>query len=318
MLALEARAPGSQAVALPADAPLRQALRGRVRVVPIPFRAAIRGTASLGRAIRQISPDVIAAHTSHAHSHAVRVAGGRAVIVHRRVDFAPRQNPLSRLTYRAATGYIAVSAAVADVLRRWGIPAEKVVVVHDGVDSSAIDAARPDRDGLRRELGVPPHQRLILAVGALVPHKGHRYLIDALEGADTTCLIAGEGPLRARLARRAALRGVDLRLLGQRTDIPRLLKSVHVFCHPSVDEGLGQVVIEAVLAAVPMAVTRAGGIPEVLGDGVPPGNALALAARLRDPRRFTSRERDDVRKRFSVASTAEQARLAYQQWTPRR
>jgi glycosyltransferase involved in cell wall biosynthesis len=203
---------------------------------------------------------VVAAHTSHAHGACV--AAGLRPIVHRRVDFAVRSNTLK---LRRARGFIAVSQAVADILARAG--AQRVQVVHDGVP--ACVPAEP------AELGEGP---IVLAVGALVDHKDHATLARAAERIEARVLVAGEGPLRSELA------STRLELLGQRDDVPALMARAQVFVHPSKLEGMGQVVVEALRARIPVVATAAGGVPEVVGAHgriVPVGDAAALADAVR-------------------------------------
>jgi len=87
--------------------------------------------------------------------------------------------------------------------------------------------------------------------------------------------VAGEGPLTYP----------GLRWLGHRDDISALLSRARVFVHPSVEEGMGSAVVEAMLAGVPVVVTDAGGLPEVVGDSgvvVPRGDSRALAGAIAD------------------------------------
>jgi glycosyltransferase involved in cell wall biosynthesis len=158
--------------------------------------------------------------------------------------------------YRRPEGWIAVSHAVARVLEEAG--ARNVCVVHDGV--GAVLPAAPAPDG-----------PVVLAVGACVAHKGHAILSDAMALLpDTDAGVAGLGPLTYP----------RLRWLGHRDDVPALLAAAKVFVHPSVEEGMGQAVVEAMLAGVPVVASDAGGLPEVLGDTgilVPKGDAVALA-----------------------------------------
>lgn len=203
--------------------------------------------------IRQSDVDLVAAHTSHGHSAAT--LGGKPLVVHRRVDFEVSGG----WKYQRPAAYIAVSKAVADVLTRAGV--KNVDVVHDGV--AALPAAPAAPDGPE-----------VLAVGARVAHKGHRVLAEAAEtlsGVDIG--VAGEGPLKPP----------GLRYLGWRPDVPALLAAADVFVHPSLEEGMGQAVVEAMLAGVPVVVSDAGGLPEVVGDLgliVPRGEPTALAKAL--------------------------------------
>lgn len=199
---------------------------------------------------RQAEVDLVAAHTSHAHT--VCTVVDKPLVVHRRVDFEISGG----WKYNRPAAYIAVSEAVAGVLRRAGVA--QVAVVPDGV--APLPPMEPAPDG-----------PTVLAVGARVAHKGHRVLSEAaveLEGVDIG--VAGEGPLTYP----------GLRYLGFRPDISALLAAAEVFVHPSLEEGMGQAVVEAMLAGVPVVASATGGIPEVLGDTgllVPPGDAGALA-----------------------------------------
>ncbi len=234
-------------VACPAGSPLWEALgflgEGRIAI------AAGNSIRTTWR-VRQLAPDLIAAHTSHAHTLCSVL--DRPLVVHRRVDFVPTAG----WKYRRPDAYIAVSQAVADILKRAGV--EVVRVVHDGVDP--LPPLPPAPDG-----------PTVLAVGACVAHKGHNVLAEAaqiLEGVDIG--VAGEGPLRYP----------GLRYLGQRQDVAALLAAADVFVHPSLEEGLGQAVIEAMLAGLPVVVSDAGGLPELVGDCgivVRKGDAAALA-----------------------------------------
>ena len=335
MLHLIRRQPGEVHVALPGDAPIIDTLRTEgVPVHPVPFRGAFRGTRALRAVVRQVAPDVIAAQTSHGHGHAVRAAGTVPVVVHRRVDFPLHTDPFSRYKYQRPSGFIAVSRAVGDILVSGGVDPAKIRVVHDGIDGTAIDAADPDPEGLRRELGVPVGCPLILAVGALVDHKAHWVLVDAMQQLrrswpEARCVVAGVGPLADSLQERVDEHGLTdaVRFLGQRNDVPRLLKSATLFCHCSVEEGMGQVVAEAMWAGALVVATRAGGVPEVVTDGKtgllapvadPPALAAALAAALALPpakrQGLQALATEDARRRLSVDAMVKGTMAAYESY----
>ncbi len=287
-------------VACPVDSPLWRAVEGRaaegaVERLAVPPGRSPRTPGLLARA----GADLLAAHTSHAHTVAAiaRQRWGTPLVVHRRVDFRPHSGGLLGLggwKYRRPDGYVCVSRAVADIVADAG--GRGLHVVHDGV--APLPVAAPASDGPR-----------VIAVGARVAHKGHRVLADAaalLPGVDIG--VAGDGPLVYP----------GLRWLGPRDDVPALLAAADVFVHPSVEEGMGQAVVEAMLAGLPVVVSDAGGLPEVVGDTgivVPAGDATALAAGIRralagdhpDPARARAR----AAKRFSVDAMVEGTLAAY-------
>lgn len=239
--------------------------------------------------VRQSGAGLVAAHTSHAHTVCTVVE--RPLVVHRRVDFEVSGG----WKYRRPAAYVAVSQAVARVLQRAGV--DNVTVVHDGV--APLPPAEPAADG-----------PAVLAVGACVAHKGHRVLSEAaveLSGVDIG--VAGEGPLTYP----------GLRYLGFRPDISALLAAADVFVHPSIEEGMGQAVVEAMLAGVPVVASAAGGLPEVVGDVgllVPPGDAAALARGIAralsgdHPPVEAARER--ARRLFSVDRMVDQTIAVYE------
>lgn len=165
-------------------------------------------------------------------------------------------------------------------LRARIIAPERALVVPTGVD---VRRFRPglDASGLRDELGISRQHRLVGAVGALVPQKGHQYLVEAAaeviqQMPHTTFVIAGEGPLRDELQARVSELGLGrrFRLLGHYSDVPRLLCALDLFVMPSLWEGLPYALLEAMAVGVPVVATRIPG----LVDLVEPGNTGWLAA----------------------------------------
>lgn len=212
------------------------------------------------------SVDLVAAHTPHALG--IALLAGLPTVAHRRVDFVP-----SGLKYRRAAHVIAVSAAVRDVMVSVGVQAERVTVVHDGV--------RPTPGTADPRWAAYPRP-LYGCVGALVAHKGHRHVIDAMVGVPGTLVIAGEGPLRPALEGQVLRLGLQGRVvLAGQVDVTGFYPALDVFVHPSEEEGMGQAVVEAMAAGCRLVATRAGGVPEVLGDVgvlVAPKDPVALGA----------------------------------------
>jgi glycosyltransferase involved in cell wall biosynthesis len=136
--------------------------------------------------------------------------------------------------------------------------------------------------------------RVIGSVGWLTAVKGHRVLIEAtarLKPAypDLQTIILGSGPLLRDLQALTASLGLSdsVHFLGMRSDVPAWLATMDVFVLPSLNEGMGRALIEAMAAARPVVASRVGGVPGIVQDRhngrlVPPGQADSLAAVLAD------------------------------------
>jgi glycosyltransferase involved in cell wall biosynthesis len=293
-------------VAAPPGAPLLERLRAAGgEGIAHPFAGPLGGVRALRRLVARVQPDLVATHSSRAHG--LCAAAGVPQVVHRRVDFPPRWT--SGWKYARPLGYVAVSHAVARVLTDAGVPTARVVVVPDGIDPSPWRSAAPRRP-------IPGSGPWILAAGALVAHKGHRHLIDALVRLPGWSLvIAGEGPLAPALRAQATRHGVGDRvhLAGWVPDLPALMAGCDVFAHPSVEEGLGQVLLEALASGARVCATRAGGSPEAVGtEGVlvPCADPAALAAGVLAAAR---RPRSSVA-RWSVDDMVAGTRAAYRRF----
>ena len=208
---------------------------------------------------------------------------------------------LDRMCTRLAHSVIAVSHQTRRVmLEEEGAPAEKVVVIHNGIDLSRVKSPSYEEVAqLRRELDVE-NCAMVSVIARLHPEKGHEYLFRALPRllsatrGKLRLLVAGAGPFRETYGREVSGLGVEeaVRFLGFRTDIARILSVSDVVVLPSVAEAFGLVLAEAMAMEKAVVATRVGGIPEIIQDGVtgvlvPPASPEALAdailALLRDP-----------------------------------
>lgn len=269
------------------------------------------------------APAVLHAHDAHALTLAGLAARltGAPLVVTRRVDFPLRRRGL----WARADRVIAISDAVARVLRADGIPAGRIVVIHSGVDLADIEAAVPL--GLRARLGLPPGAVVAAHLGALVPHKDQATLVRAAgllreRVPALYWIIAGEGELRSEVETLIAREALSdrVRLVGQLERPLGLLAEADLFVMSSREEGLGTSVLDAMARGIPVASTSAGGLPEMLaGIGllVPPGDPSALAdavARLAvDPAlraELGARGRARVRQ-FTAARMADAVRTVY-------
>jgi glycosyltransferase involved in cell wall biosynthesis len=234
----------------------------------------LRAAWRLRTVIRENRIDIVHAHTAHAVSIAglATLRTETRVVVARRVDFALRANIGTRWKYRRAAAIIAVSNAVARVLVRGGIDAERIAVVPDGVDLHR--PAIPADQGTLESVGVPRGAPLVVQVAQLVGHKDPLNFVRAMKRVHEHLplahgLVIGDGPLRATVEREIANLGLGetVHLAGYRTDADSLLAAADVACLSSREEGMGSVLLDALAFGRPIAATRAGGIPEVVIDG---------------------------------------------------
>jgi glycosyltransferase involved in cell wall biosynthesis len=183
--------------------------------------------------------------------------------------------------------------------------ASQWTTVHSGVDFAPFQNCRGTRAAVRAELGLPEDAIVLGTVGRLVPVKGQSVLIDAfarlaMRYARLHLLLVGDGPLRDELAARARSLSLGVRehdraamqagpstaaavhMLGLRQDVPRLLAAMDLFVLPSLNEGMGRVLVEAMAMELPCVASRVSGIPDVAEDRitgllVPPRDFEALA-----------------------------------------
>jgi len=170
---------------------------------------------------------------------------------------------------------------------------EKIVVVRPGVDHEIFNPSRYPKEQIRETYGIPNEKNVILYVGRLIALKGIDYLLRALslvrnEVNDVLLLVVGDDTLGyerylEELCRKLSLDSC-VRFLGgvSHEAIIRLLSLADVLVLPSLSEGFGLVLIEAMSMEKPIVATRVGGIPHTIEDGrtgilVQKGNVLELA-----------------------------------------
>jgi glycosyltransferase involved in cell wall biosynthesis len=265
--------------------------------------------------IRQDRLDLVHSHefTMAVYGAAAARAAGRPHVTtmhgNQIMTAALRRRIALRWAFRRSAATIAVSTETRRHLdTALGLRPGVVQVILNGVPER-----RGDSTPIRRELGIGPHELLLVAVGNLDLRKGHIFLLQALQQLTSAGL---ETPWRVAIAggrggdQREALEGFArehgfqerFHLLAHREDIPNLLAAADVFAMPSLWEGLPLALLEAMLAGKAIVASRISGIPEAVTDEVegllcPPGDvtslAKALGRLLREP---------DLRSRLSGAA----------------
>ena len=270
-----------------------------VRPVSLPTLKRRIGLADLAslvflvRQIREWQPQILHTHAAKAGAlgrTAALLAGRRRppVIVHTFHGhvltgyFSPAISAvftaIERALARVTTCLIAVSEEVrADLVRLGVAPPERIIVLPLGFDFSRFDVPeegrRERREAFRRGFEIPLDAPLVTLVGRLEPIKRvDRFLRVANlieEPGETRFLVVGDGTLREELQQsREALRlGNRLVWAGLRNDMPDVYFASDVLAVTSDNEGTNVSAIEAQAAGVPVASTRVGGMPSVVGDG---------------------------------------------------
>jgi glycosyltransferase involved in cell wall biosynthesis len=240
--------------------------------------------------------DVVHFHTSRAHAMAPFAAGlAGALIVTRRMDYVPNRLFAAWLYNRAVDAVAAISHEVAGALGAAGVSPGRITIIPSGVDCVRFAPPSPEqREVARRELRLEASEIALGAVGGLELRKGHRHLLDALAEIHDTepairCLIAGGGSQRDALERQAARLGLGpaLRFLGSIPDPRTLFWAIDTYVQPSLKEGLGVALLEAMACGIPAVASRAGGMAEVIEDRrsgllVAPADSHALALAIRE------------------------------------
>ena len=266
-------------LAAPGDAVL--AARASAEGIPV-HAVGMRGTWDLGsvfvlaRVVRRLRPDIVHWHAARAHAigaMAAMLVPGPARVLSRRVSFPVRRSPGSALLWALPVDRVAaISNAVRDALVRSGVPARIIDVVPSGVDLPP--AANPStREKLRAGLGCGEGDVVGIVVSALSLGKGLGGLLHAAAAArprapQLRLWIVGTGPLEKDLYQECRALGLEssVTFLGFREDVPDLLGAADFFCLPSLSEGLGSSILEAMGAGLPVVATRVGGIPEAVEE----------------------------------------------------
>jgi glycosyltransferase involved in cell wall biosynthesis len=288
----------------------------------------LQACAKLTALLRRERPEIVHTHTSKA-GFVGRIAARAAGIPH--VIHTPHGHVFHSYESRLKTAMFLLAERACRPLARRLValtPRERDehvelgvgrdgdwTVVHSGVDFAPFLAARGSGSEARRALGIPSEHTVIGTVGRLVPIKGQCYLVDAFARVaagrgDLHLLLVGDGELRDELEGRARSAnlgivshdrrvpesipqgGSRVHFLGLRRDVPRLMAAMDLFALPSLNEGMGRVLVEAMSMGLPCVASRVSGIPDVVEEGStgilapprdPAGLATGLQTLLNDP-----------------------------------
>lgn len=245
--------------------------------------------------------DIIHTHNSKA-GFLGRLAAkivGIPIIVHTIHGFAfheyerPPRRILFILLERLAARFSDKLVTVSEPLKEWGLrlnigKPNKYVTIHDGIEVEKFKV-NINIDEEKKELGIRPEEKVIGVVAKLWGGKGHETILEAAprvikEIPNVKFLFVGEGYLRNRLEARVRELSLSDHVIftGFRTDIPEITATFNIALLVSLFEGMGRVLLEAMVSGKPVIAAKVGGIVDVVRDGetgilIPPRDADALA-----------------------------------------
>lgn len=329
---------GIPVVAVPLDEKITAVYRDAVSRDPASLIRYARGLSAgidaVSGKIRELDIDLL-----HPHDNLSKLIGARAarrmkipVVCHcrdlLREGYVERALLVFQILFMDRV--IAVSEGNRRLFRVLGRIPDKVRTIHNGLDLSAFDPAKPAARS-RSAMGIAESDFVVGIIGVFDRIKGHTHLFEALQKMAAggrgvfRCLVVGDGRERNPIHRDVRDRGISdrVRFLGYRTDIADLLRLMDVVVLPSLQESFPRVPLEAMAMGVPVVATTVGGIPESVSDGetgilVPPGDGAAIRDALvrlvDDPalrKRMGETGRRRVREQFSIEANIARTEALY-------
>ncbi|MBP1648233.1 MAG: glycosyl transferase, group 1 [Bacteroidetes bacterium] len=258
---------------------------------------------SLGRFIARQGIDIVHCQLSRDLSTlvpAVRLSfKAPPVILSKRVgSYLSKRDPLHRFTYGGVSRVLAISNVIhRNVLETTPVPPERVITVHDSVDTDLYSPVRADGRSVRREFGIGDDMLVTGFVGRFSPGKGHEELLQAADIVrkqrdNVRFLVVGEASFGERqyelkIRAMAGTMGLEEIVLfaGFRRNIPDIMAAFDLLAFPSHAESFGVVLIEAMAMELPVVSTNCDGVLDIVVNGetgiyVSPRNPSELAAGL--------------------------------------
>jgi glycosyltransferase involved in cell wall biosynthesis len=258
----------------------------------------------LGRWAAKMAGVPIIVHTPHGHVFYGHFGSlvSRSFLIAEKIT-APITDRMVALTETERKDYVTLKVCVP----------EKTLTIHSGVDTDHYMTARVNVREKKQSLGISLKGLVVGTVGWLLPIKGPMYLLKAMtriwqSHPETKLVFVGKGELEEELRAEALRTGLSksVTFLGWRDDVPEIMQLFDIFVLPSLNEGMGRVLVEAMAAGKPLVASRVGGILDLVTHGqngflVNPGDVDGLAHAIK--KLLINKEmRDEVGKRGRIVA----------------
>ena len=271
----------------------------------------LRALVALFRLMRKLEPHIVHTHTSKAgilgrlaawmarvpivihtpHGHVFYGHFGRSLSR----MFLQMEKLLGRITHHQ----IALTPEEGNDYLNLGVAkSNNISVIHSGVDLNCFKRSKTESNPGRNELAIPPDSLVVGYVGWLIPIKGVTHLVNAMAEVvqrhpNSLLVLVGKGDEKGeeetKLKEQVENLGLanNISFLGWRPDVDEIMGCFDIFVLPSLNEGMGRVLVEAMSAGLPIVASRVGGIPDLVkheknGLLVPPADAGALERAISD------------------------------------
>lgn len=258
----------------PTGSEIARAAQGLAIVVPIKMSGDIDIglPRRLQTVIAQYQPNIIHVHSRRGADLFGAMAArktGIAAICSRRVD--NRENALfARWKYGHYQKVVCISEGIANVVKKTGLPSDRVQTIHSGVNLEQFQPIA-NRRWLNDEFGLNDDDIVIANFAQMIERKGQALLIKVFarlqqRHPNTRLLLFGKGPRLKQYEQLVCDLGLQSKVQfpGFRTDLPQIIPAVDIVAHPAFTEGLGVALLQSAACARPIVATAAGGIPEIV------------------------------------------------------
>lgn len=245
--------------------------------------------------------NIIDVHSSNSHTLGLIIKfliPKITLIIHRRVDNIPKKNIFTYLKYTSKKNnhFIAISHAIKNILVKYGVPSNKITVIHSSVDLTKQNIKNKNlaKKKYCELFNLPKDIFLFGNASALSSQKGYDVLLKAvhllkIKNINFHCLIAGGGKQKKSLEELVLQLNIadKVTFLGFIEDVWEFLLSLDILSVPSNNEGLGTIILDGILAQCVVVASEVGGIPEIIknyetGLLIKKGNHQQLAEKIEE------------------------------------